>query len=124
MATTGRSEPQDATHRSLCPVKAEDILQNWERTADIFRRPTAWLKLLRICAAGPAGVSYRDLRGLVRGCTGKHVDQDQPNAELLSKWEAAGLVTLRIGPGNPRGGRKPYIATATDKAYKLLRIDP
>jgi len=105
-------------------VKAEDILQKWERTAEIFSQPTAWLKLLRICAAGPAGLSYRDLRGLVRGCSVNHVDQDQPNAALLFKWEAAGLVTLRIGPGNPRGGRKPYIATATDKAYKLLRIDP
>lgn len=91
-------------------MTAHDILRHWRPISPVFgQRPSAWLALLEVCAAGEKGLSAADFARFKQG-----------SPKWRRKMCQAGILTTRMRP-NP-GHRSAVIYTATPKAYALLRI--
>lgn len=94
-------------------MTANDIINSWKACQPVFQNPNGWLTLLTIAAAGEAGITRRQMlgersrRALISGQTTK-------------QWQAAGLIEVWTEIGE-RSQPTTHMR-ATDKAYRLLRI--
>lgn len=81
------------------------------------------MMLVTICDAGSAGVTLTTL------CNGLKTKTRDSRQGTLKRWTQAGLLERREIPnsrqqaGTP-GGRRQMLYFATDKAFKLLRLEP
>lgn len=103
-------------------MKAAEIARIYRAAAPVFgNRPSAWLLLVLICAAGEAGMTVNDLCNLLQQ---KSRDSRQ---STLRRWHKAGLLNRAEIPatchdGRKRGGRNQVVYSATPKAFQLLRL--
>jgi hypothetical protein len=98
-------------------MNAAEILKSWRGTCKPLSQTSAWLSLLYVAEAGPAGI----LRTKVKQQPG--VTENCMSSSSLKKWTAAGLVTVRRIP-NPNCGRPSTHITITPKGLRFLRLDP
>lgn len=101
-------------------MTAQDLLDVYQPVSRVFhRRPSAWLKLVLIAAAGETGVKLSDLPR-----SDRNPQSSGNNLNMVRRWEAAGLVTTRLLYRPTGRGRAPLLISATPKAYQLLRLTP
>ena len=95
---------------SLNPTP-RDILDRWLVISPVLGKLSAYYTLIRIAAAGSAGIDISRLRALtqLKGLERK----------TLRKWEKAGLITCLVTPGG-------YCCRSiiTEKGLRLLRLAP
>ena len=88
-------------------TQAEHIIHSWETCSPVLQRPSAWVTLLRIAAAGEKGIRL----------TGKSLKLPSGvDHRTMGKWESAGLIRIE----RPDGGIK--IGFIQPKGLKLLRV--
>lgn len=102
---------------------AASMLQSWDAAKTVFRlsattapRTTEFFDLLRVIAAGRAGLAYNDLR------TTRHRGRFQ---RRVRRWEQAGLIHLYhnlTGPRHPINHKPLLYLRAQPKAAQLLRL--
>lgn len=91
-------------------MKPADILAKWDRVAEVLgRKPTPWIMLLRIAAAGPRGLRAGSL------CQGSTV-QMRSREKTLSKYARHGLITWT----HDRSERGAKFVTITPKGMEFL----
>ena len=87
-------------------MKPTDIIQSWETCAPVLQKPSAWVLLMRIAAAGDEGIR---LTGASLKLT-NGVDH-----RTMTRWERAGLIQIEQPE---RGGiKRGYIQA---KGLRLL----
>jgi hypothetical protein len=93
-------------------ITAEDIAERWQQVSKCFgNKPNAWLMLMRIAAAGEAGVK----QSLIRG-------ESENLRRTFYNWQKAGLIEIRTLPSSQGGGQPTRVLFITSKALKLLRV--
>ena len=88
-------------------TKPQDIIKSWEACAPVLQKPSAWVTLMRIAAAGEEGIRL----------TGKALHlASGVDHRTMDKWERAGLIRIK----RPEEGIKTgYIL---EKGLRLLRL--
>lgn len=100
-------------------MTAHDILDRYQAIAPaVGHKPSAWMLMLSLCAAGAEGISRSELGERLKS-------RRLSTTRTIRNWQAAELITTTSKPARGRhGGRAQVIFHATPRLYKLLSIDP
>lgn len=95
-------------------IPASVIWDRWQKVKACFgNKPEAWMRLIRIAAAGPVGVSHADLFPHTNGWNQIHT------------MMKADLVQVHREPREPgQSGAPKHRITITWKGYRFLRLTP
>jgi hypothetical protein len=93
-------------------ITAQAIADRWERVRQCFgNKANAWVMLMRIAAAGEAGLPQSLLRG-----------ESEHLRKTIYNWSKAGLIEIRPTPSKQDRGPPARCLFITEKALKLLRV--
>ena len=88
-------------------TQAKDMIKSWGACCPVLQKPSAWVTLLRIAAAGEEGIRL----------TGKALHlASGVDHRTMDKWERAGLIRIK----RPEEGIKTGYIEA--KGLRLLRL--
>jgi hypothetical protein len=93
-------------------ITAQDIAERWDQVRKCFgNKANAWVMLMRIAAAGEAGLKQSLLRG-----------ESEHLRKTIYNWNKAGLIEIRPTPSKQDRGPPARCLFITAKALKLLRV--